>query len=94
MVIFICIFAYLIIGFSFNLVISLVCKNFDSFSIISVIGDTDGETFWLISNILLWPLFLFAIILADFIPFLIKKMYVLFVAIIFGIVALFKKEGK
>ena len=90
----ICIFAYLIIGFSFTLVISLVYKNFDDRSIIYIIGDTDGDTTLIIATILLWPLLILAFILFGFIPFIIKKMYVLFVAIIFGIVALVKKEEK
>ena len=81
---------YLFCGFIFNLIISICHERLNEESIVSILGDPYLNLFML--NIVAWPYFLLAIICFDVIPLIIKKLYILFVAIIFLVVALFKKE--
>ena len=91
-----CIILYFICGYSFLLFGQIFAnKHKDSFSMIACACDSCTEDNLFIGFlIVLWPIFLFGAVLIDFIPWLIKKSYVVFVAIIFTVIALFKKGDK
>ena len=85
---------YFICGYSFLLFGQIFAsKHEDSLLMLACLCDVCTEDNFLVGVIVvLWPMFLFGAILMDFIPWLIKKIYVGYVAIIFLIIALFKKE--
>lgn len=82
---------YLLCGFIFNLVITLFHDRLNDDTILWLICDFN-DNMALFMNVIMWPFFLLGSILVDLIPYIIKKLYILFVTIIFLIVALFKKE--
>ena len=93
-----CIILYFICGYSFLLFGQIFAsKHEDSLLMLLACLCDDcctEDNFFMAFITVLWPAFLFGAILIDFIPWLIKKSYVVFVAIIFTIIALFKKGDK
>ena len=88
-----CIVLYIICGFVFTLFAQVFAScHKNSSTMLACAGDTEGDTFFIAFLIIFWPAFVIGAILIDLIPWLLKKAYTGFVAIIFLGIALFKKE--
>ena len=90
-----CIVLYFIIGFVCLLITQILNqKGLDALDYFDIHEADDALEFRFVAMmiVLLWPLIMMTYILILFIPWIITFLYKLFVGIIFGTIALFKKE--
>lgn len=91
--IWLCIVLYFIAGFVFLLVGQILYHNgHDELILFEPEDDVFIFRLMVMVAVLCWPAFMIFHILVVFIPWLIMSAYKLFVAILFGTIALFKKE--
>ncbi len=86
---------YFILGFAFLLIGQILHqKGYDLLDYFDLIESDDAFEFRLMTmmTVLFWPAIVVIFIMILFIPWIITFLYKLFVGIIFGVVALFKKE--
>ena len=91
--IWLCIVLYIVMGFVCLLVGQILnCKGLDKIGLFDPVDDVLVFRVVAMAVVLCWPVYAIVYTVTLFIPWLILSAYKLFVGIIFGTIALFKKE--